>query len=666
MKKILLVVTFLVVLSGVWAQPVEQDIQQELENLLEQVFAENEDLDAEQLLNELQIARENPVNINTASATDLASLYFLTPVQVSALLLYREQYGPFLSVYELAAVDGFDASLALLTGQFVYFGEKDEVGTSRFIRQELLFRETRLLEEQAGFSDNKFAGSPDKLYLRYRYSSANVQGGITAEKDAGEAFFKSPNQDGFDYYSVFVRTEFGKNKSSVVLGDYVARFGQGLAVWQGFSLGKSSEVTQVAKFNPGIRPYSSTDENNFLRGVAAEINMGRFRFHPFFSFKKFDANTDSLESGRVFTSFQTTGLHRTESEMEDKNSVWSATAGGNVSFRGSRYSVGLTGVHIRYQYPLERRDDLYNQFLFEGDRTTNLSLDYTFGINRMFLFGELATDADRGFAFLNGALFQPVDQVEVSAVYRNIGKHYNSPLSGAFSENSRVNDEHGFYLGMKLFPAPKLSVNLYADFFGYQWVKYTTAAPGRGREYLLQGTYQVSPDWLLLGRYFYEQKPVKVTGQAIRQNLDQVRQSIRLQLSGKLSPHFSSKTRFEHSFYDHEQYSSGFMVSQDVGFHPEKLKLNVWGRVGYFKTDDYDSRIYAYENDLLYQFSVPSFYGEGIRSYLTGKVKICEKMELWFKAARTWFFDVDSLGSGYTLIEGNKRTEVKFQLRFRI
>ena len=108
------------------------------------------------------------------------------------------------------------------------------------------------------------------------------------------------------------------------------------------------------------------------------------------------------------------------------------------------------------------------------------------------------------------------------------------------------------------------------------------------------------------------------------------------------------------------------MVSQDVGFHPEKLKLNVWGRVGYFKTDDYDSRIYAYENDLLYQFSVPSFYGEGIRSYLTGKVKICEKMELWFKAARTWFFDVDSLGSGYTLIEGNKRTEVKFQLRFRI
>ncbi|MGD9930778.1 MAG: ComEA family DNA-binding protein [Mangrovibacterium sp.] len=666
MKKILPLIFFFLIVSGTWAQEVESAYEKQLEDLLEQILAEDETQDVEQLLNELQAIRENPVNLNMATVADLAALYFLTPVQVASLLEYRDQYRPVLSVYELAAVDGFTPELAQLVGQFVVFGEVDAKAPSTYQHHEVLMRGIRLLEKQAGFSEQKYAGSPDKLYLRYRFTSGSVQAGFTAEKDAGEPFSNSPNQNGFDYYSAFVRTEIGKRKSALMVGDYVVRFGQGLAVWQGFSLGKSAEVMQVAKFNQGIRPYTSTDENNFLRGMAAEINLGRFRFHPFFSYKKFDANTDSVGEEKVFTSFQTSGLHRTGSELEDKNSVWSATGGGNLSFRGNRFSVGLTGVHVRYQYPLERRNDLYNQFLFEGDQITNLSGDYHFSVNRLFLFGELATDAKNGLAFLNGALFQPVDQVELSAVYRHIDKQYNAPLAGAFIENSRVNDEQGFYLGMKLFPAARVSVNLYADFFSYQWVKYTTAAPGKGLEYLLQTTYQPNDRWQILGRYFYERKPVKITGNAINSNLDQIRQGVRFQLAGKLDERFSVKTRVEHSFYEHDHWSSGFLISQDVGFQPKNEGINVWVRLAYFNTDDYDARIYAYENDLLYQFSIPALSGEGMRSYLTGKVKFCEKIELWFKVSRSWFFGVDSIGSGYSEIDRNKRTEVKIQLRFRI
>ncbi|WP_423126299.1 ComEA family DNA-binding protein [Gaoshiqia sp. Z1-71] len=660
--------TVFMLLSAVWvyAQEADRQFRYQLEALIEMSLTENEETDAEQLLIELQQIRENPINLNQANEADLLSLHFLTPRQVQSVMEYRKKYGPIFSVYELAAIEGFQIELARLLGEFVSF---DLIPTERKSfrpRQELILRAVRLMEEQAGFTDRKYEGSPEKLYTRYHFSSSRIEAGFTAEKDAGESFFKGANPNGFDFYSGFARLTFGKKNPSLTVGDYLLQFGQGLAAWQGFSMGKSAEVSRVAKFNQGFKPYRSTDENNYMRGAAASFPVGRFQLSPFFSHKKFDANTERADDMSVFTSFQTSGLHRTTSEIEDKNSVSSTVAGANLTYNATNLAWGITGFHTHFEWPLKRSNDLYNRFLFDGNRISNLSLDYRWSTNRLYLFGELASDFSGGLAGLNGLMFQPVDQLELSALYRNISKNYNSPFSSSFTENSRVNDEQGFYLGTKIQPAPKVRLNLYADFFSYKWIKYTTAAPGKGKEFMMQGSYQLSRNWQLLGRYFYEKKPVKVNGLLMKENLDQTRQSIRLQVSGKLGATFPVKSRLEQSFYHHDHWSSGIFISQDIGFQPEKWPIQFWYRIAYFHTDDYDSRVYSYENDLLYQFSVPAFYDEGIRSYLTGKVKICEKTEFWFKVSRSWLFGADGIGSGYNLIEGNKRTEVKFQLRFRI
>ncbi len=665
MKRLSLLASILLLVVASFAQNLSEGVQYELENLLENTLAEDETRDVEQLLNDLQLRREHPVNMNEASKTDLAGLYFLSPFQINSLLDYREKYGQILSVYEIATIDGFNQKLALLLGGFVTFDPVAKSGGSqKQSRHEILLRGIRLLEKQAGFTNGKYLGSPEKLYMRYRFSSTSVLAGFVAEKDAGEPFLKGNNREGFDFYSGFAQARAGK--VTITIGDYVVQFGQGLAAWQGFSLGKSTEATQVARFGQGIKPYSSTDENNFMRGTALDWKIGKWQFQPFISFKTFDANTDSVDGEKVFTSIQTSGLHRTASEIADKNSVTSFVAGMHIGLQSNNISIGLTGVHTQYQYPLVRSDDLYNRFLFAGNHLNNISADYRWSINRLFAFGELAGNFSRGVAALNGFLFQPVDQVEISALYRSFGRHYNSPFSSAFAENSRINDEQGLYIGTKIHPAARVSLYMYADFFQYKWIKYTTAAPGHGREYLVQANYQSGKNSEFYIRYFYEVKPVKISTQNMKENRDQVRQSVRVQFSGQLSPQVKVKTRGEQSFYRHDHYSSGYFISQDVGFHSSLLPLSLFARLAYFNTDDYDSRIYSYENDLLYQFSVPAFYSEGIRSYLVGKVKICEKAEFWFKVSRSWFFDVDSLGSGYGLIESNKRTELKFQLRLRI
>ncbi len=643
-----------------------KDTRQELERLLENYFSEDETKDMEQLVNELQMMRERPLNINTAGEAELASLHFLGPLQIRELIRYREKSGMILSVYELASVAGFDEQLAALTGQFVVFGQAKSSPRRTYSHHEVLTRAVRLVEKQAGFREpKKYEGSPEKLYLRYRYTSSSLDAGFTGEKDAGESFFRASNKAGFDFYSGFARVT-PADRWTLLLGDYVVQFGQGLVAWQGFSLGKSAESTKIGNFSQGVKPHTSGDENLFMRGGAASLRAGRLRLTPFFSFKSVDANIDRRDDGDVFTSFQTSGYHRTSGEISDEKPLRVLTAGGNIRFDGKQASLGLTGVHVRYPYPLVRNGEPYQQFLFTGKRVTNMSVDYRYGVNRFYVFGELATNFRQGLASTTGMVYQLFDQVELASVCRYVGKRYSSPLASAFVEGSQVNDEKGVYLGARVLPLARVSVNMYIDFFRFSHAKYTTVGAAAGKEFLTQINYKINKDWQVYGRYFCECKPVKVSGEYSKKNVDQVRQSLRINLTGDVSPAITLKTRFEQTFFTHDHYSCGFFIGQDVGVHPEGWPVSLWGRVACFKTGDYDSRIYAYENDLLYQFSVPALYGEGIRSYVTGKVKICEKTEFWFKLSQTRFFGVSGIGSGNSLISGNKRTEVKFQIRFRI
>ena len=61
------------------------------------------------------------------------------------------------------------------------------------------------------------------------------------------------------------------------------------------------------------------------------------------------------------------------------------------------------------------------------------------------------------------------------------------------------------------------------------------------------------------------------------------------------------------------------------------IPVSFWLRYAVFRTDDYDSRIYTWENDLLYTFSIPALYGSGSRFYIMAAWKITGRAELRFK-----------------------------------
>lgn len=109
----------------------------------------------------------------------------------------------------------------------------------------------------------------------------------------------------------------------------------------------------------------------------------------------------------------------------------------------------------------------------------------------------------------------------------------------------------------------------------------------------------------------------------------------------------------------------GYLVYQDVCYTPVNKPISFRLRFAIFDTDNYDSRIYAYENDVLYAFSVPALYSKGSRYYFLLKYRIINNIDIWFRIAQTFYSNKNTIGSGLDEIKGNTKTDVVFQLRWK-
>src|SRR5690606_7492632 len=105
----------------------------------------------------------------------------------------------------------------------------------------------------------------------------------------------------------------------------------------------------------------------------------------------------------------------------------------------------------------------------------------------------------------------------------------------------------------------------------------------------------------------------------------------------------------------------GYYLGQDIRYTGNDKKWNITTRYALFDAEAYDTRIYAYEPDVLYSFSTPAYYGRGSRWLIIAKWTVLPKLDLWARYAQWNYSNREDIGSGYSLIEGNRSSEVKFQ-----
>ncbi len=650
-------------------------IEQQVENLTENsADIETED---DSYLQEMQHFLNDPINLNTATESDLKNLKVLTALQIQNLISYRNLLGKFINIYELQAVPGWNVSIIRKIRAYITVDDQPNLFTSLGTRlkdgqRSIMARVTQVLERSKGYltdtTKSIYPGSPQKFFLRYKYTYKKLlQYGITAEKDAGEQFFKGAQKSGFDFYSAhfFIRN-VGIIKS-LALGDFQVNLGQGLTQWMGLAFKKSSDVLNIKRQDDILRPYNSAGEIYFHRGAGITIQKKFVEATAFVSYRKLDANfiIDTLNNQDFVSSLQTSGYHRTNNEIADKNSQRQFTLGGNISFTKNTFHIGLNGVHYHFKYPIIKAADLYNKYALNGNIWGNYSIDYSYTFKNMHFFGEAATTEKLDKAFINGLLISTDARVDLSFVYRKISKSYQSLYTNAFTESTFPTNENGFYAGISINPTDVWRIDAYADLYNFPWLKFRVNAPSAGNDYLIQVTYKPDKQTEVYSRYHSERKAINYNPLGITLNpvVAIPKQNWRTQFTYKLNTAFTFRSRVELLWYDKKGASSeqGFLTYADIIYKPLRKTYSGNIRLQYFETDSYNSRMYAYENDVLYSFSIPVFYDKGYRYYLNLNYDITKRWSFWFRLAQTIYPDKNVIGSGLDEISGNHKSEIKIQ-----
>lgn len=664
-------------------------IEQRIEFLVEQT--ENDNIDFTTVVDHLSFLYDHPLNLNFATREDLEQLELLTPFQIQAILGYVNQYGQMTTIYELRNIPQMSKTVIYQILPFVMVSSTEQEekfslkDVLKYGRSDLFLRSGRILEEQQGFApisaeelaenpNRRFLGSPNFYYMRYRYQFGNkVSVGLTGNNRPGEEFFRGSNPYGFDFYSahLFVRN-VGKVKQLAV-GDYHAQFGQGLALWTGFGFRKTPNAMSVAKYGQKLRPYTSANENLFLRGAGVTIGDDHLTFTGFYSQKRVDANinaNDSLDAGQLeFSSLQQTGLHRTPNEIRNRRSITERIAGGNVTYEKANFHLGATGVYFHYDGVFNRNLQLYNQFDINTNETYTGSIDFDWMIGKVNFFGEGAMSANGGTAYIAGAQFEPDPKIEMVIANRNYSKDYHSIYAIPFGESTRPQTERGTYIGTKIKIAPRLSFNGYVDFYRFDWMKFLVDAPSAGVDYLSQLDFSPSRNINMYWRYRnrLNARNSRDTDLMIRYPVDQRRQYLRYEIKYSPMRELQLGNRIEYSFYNLEgqERQNGFIFYQDIRYKPRNSDFSFWARATLFDIDAWDARIYAFENDLLYFFSVPAFFNRGVRYYTMVKYEPARNLHFWLKVARTHYSNVDGVGTGLMRINEPTRTEIRAQMRIK-
>lgn len=698
MKAIVLIaIVFLWINSYVIAQqPPQKEI--DLESFMERLFpVQDEDLDYESIYEVLLQLYLNPMDINRANAEALAASYLLDPSQITNLIGYRDKFGPLISLYELQAVPGFDLKTIEQVLPFFNLGAGSSNQTQSFWKRIIteeqayfLLRHRRTWETRKGFTpadtsstgkiSSRYLGDPNEFYQRFRVQHArDFSLGFTLDKDPGEQFIwdSKTARYGFNFFSFhFTKYYVGKWKT-IALGDFQAQFGQGLIFGAGYSLGKGAEtVPTVRRSSVGIMPYTAALEFGFFRGAGLTYQSGKWQSSLIASSAPRDGRAatslDTLTTEDLtINSFNQSGLHRTSSELSTKKQFRELSLGGNIQYSSTsgKLHAGTNYLFTKFNHPWIKEPTLYNQFDFAGQSNSVGSFYMSYNWKNFFLFGESAISQSGGKGNVIGFISSLSKQVDFSVLWRKYEKDFHSFYANAFSESTRPANEQGVYLGIQIKPITKWKINAYYDFFKFPWMRYRVYAPSNGYEWLTRVSFQPNRNLTAFFQIREEQKDRNLADSGkpslpyqIRP-LNKINGLLSLEYQVNKAFFFRSRILFSRVNFN-DQKSSGFMMLQDAQYSFNKFRLT--GRIALFETDDYDTRIYAFENNVLWTFSIPAFAGQGMRTYLVAQYQINSQITTYFRISRTAYTDREMISSGLQEIAGSKQTETTFLIRYML
>ena len=559
----------------------------------------------------------NPIDVNRASRAELERLGLLTDFQLESLLDYRKRHGDILSATELQLVNGFEKRVVELLQPFISF----EVGGGGHVRRG--YKSSLLYKFRNRKPQKDYIGEP--FYSQFKYVGeipGKFKTGIMLEKDFGEKVFSRgsmPLGDFFSFHVMAKHVRLGKKLeiADVLLGDYTARFGQGLVVWNAFSLGGNSGVQGAYKRGNSIMPYSSSDENRFFRGGAVSLRRKAGRFADlettgFFSLK----NVDAVIRDGKYTSLPEDGLHNTAATVARRKTLGEMVYGCSLVLRKEKAKLGFNYTGYGYNRHNGRVVKEYNRYQMYDGMYGNFSLDGAVLVGKVRAFGELAVDYGAQTAFLCGALMR-LGRMEASVVLRNYSKGYIAPYAGAVSSSGTCSNQNGLSVVVQReYGGKKLSGG--GEFTYYPWKRYNVDTASHSNSVWMK--YESADERVAWSVKSYGKWGSPTQAMSF---------GVKWALGKNLCRWLELKMRGEAVVSGWRNTGAAVAVLLRGRFWGDRLQLLFNG--AYHSCKEWDCRIYMYEYDLPSTYSSALMYGSGFSWYSMLSCEFCRNCRFYVK-----------------------------------
>lgn len=544
---------------------------------------------------------EMPLRLNYASRSKLLSSGLFSAYQVAVIMDYREMAGDILSLEELSALDGFGKSFVACLKYFISLasdalpGYSSSSGSS--VRNSLTLK--------SGIRNVSAELSPEGTYsVKYRLSAGEIfETGISFRSSYGDSHFPP------ETYSFFAACYGKKFPGKVIIGDYNLRFGQGLALWPGFSMGGTASPNAFARRPSGISPYNSYSGEGAFRGIAADFTKRHFSFSAFVSglgLRELMEGADDFSSDILY--------------------------GANIGWYGLNGQVSLTGYAVSEIPELDGTNTVPQNEQLSGPvfEAAKFSADAKFSVRGTVLFAETALDlTNKSIAATGGCRTRLSDALDMAVMARYYPPDYSAEYSGAARSGTKCSNEYGVSAAL-------------SHSFG-KWMEINGKTGFGASEKRFYGDVSIDAAYSPEPKYGVDTSSIQIKLSA----KENIRLFPFLSLTFRLSERYRSygqpfrtdvRTDFKFSWpmwscnlrlnLLHCENLSGLSYFE-TGYRSDRLSL--WLRTGIFIVDDWDDRIYAYERDAPGNFNSPAYYGRGYWLALTSGWKIARGFKLYFR-----------------------------------
>ena len=593
------------------------------------------EVDYEQLQTDLYTLHESPIDLNNTSDEELTQLYFLSPQQIDAILAYAYRH-PFESLYELRLIPELaDYEIRDLL-PFVYINRdalnSETINTDALYAKEIFAKAHHELLTRIDARNIEAYEGTDPIYTQFRYRfdfRRRVTFGGQLRRPAG-GFARD-----LQYGAYLQLNDITPHLHTLVAGNFQASFGQGLVLAPVFHSGKSMYVTSVGQQREGLRYYSSVDGQG-LHGAGATL---RWEWNK----------TTRLDVSALY------------SMRRANDSTWHHLLGANLTLRHKKLQVELTAIENLWSDSIHPYTNAkYNRHYFRGRNQAVIGASFRYNHGWFDAFGEIATaqnykrfeealngEANKpinspnwGIGTIVGCRFYPTSGLSLLALYRYYSPYFDNALGYAFSETSRLGDENGGYLGFDITRLRNWRFIGYGDIFYFSGYKY-----GLG-----DATRTLGYDAMAEIQYSWSKHPSFQGG-------DGGRLSLRLRARQKGDATYSTRAQFDWAQGSwslrttaeaniipsklstlNSQLTYGYTIFQDISYSlplREGRGLGFRFRLQGFDAREWANRIYTYEHDVLYAYSIPAVYGLGGRAYLCLRWQIIPQLALYFRASET-------------------------------